>query len=228
MRTRMALLLLGALSGDAAAARAQQPQVPMPQPAVPEIFTLEGEYVRIAYNNEAFASMGYRMASEEVGRDWALLTVGVTLRKPAKDYKLRREHFSIQTPDGKTVALATQKEYEAGDVRALNMRARVVTDSINYFPADASRPCALRLFSDPGSMALPYDETEVSWDRVCMGRLYFHVPGGIQVGQHFLNIQFADSRLQVPFRTLSKEEEKVFRKKWEDIKKQHEAALKGQ
>lgn len=224
----VALLLLGVMGGTATVAPAQLPPVTAPKPSEPEMFTLEGEFVRIAYNNEGFASMGYRMANEEVGKDWVLLTVGVTLRKPTKDYKLKREYFSLQTPDGKTIPLATQKEYGAADLRALNMRAQVITDSINYFPNDASRSGALRFFSDPGGPALAFDETDVSWDRVVLGRLYFHVPGGIQVGQHWLNIQFASSKLQVPFRTLSKEDEKLFRKKWEEIKKQHEAALKGQ
>jgi hypothetical protein len=64
------------------------------------------------------------------------------------------------------------------------------------------------------------------FQRVCLGRLYFKVPGGVQVGQHFLVIKFATSELQVPFRTLSKEDEKLFSKKWNDIKKEHEAALK--
>jgi hypothetical protein len=110
---------------------------------------------------------------------------------------------------------------------ALNMRAQVNPDSINYFPPEASRPCAVKFFADPNqAMALAYDQVELSSDRVCLGRLYFNVPGGIQLGQHFLNIKFANSELQVPFRTVSKEDEKVLRKKWDDIKKAHEAALK--
>lgn len=220
-----AALLLATLGGVSAGA--QTPEVKMPQPTVPEIFTLEGEFVRIAYNNEGFASLGYRMTQEEIGREWALLQVGITLRKPTKDYKLKREHLSITTPDGKAISLATQKEYAAASVQALNMRAKVMSDSINYFPAEASRPCAIKFFGDLSSaFPLGYDEVELSWDRVCMGRLYFRVPGGIQVGQHWLNIQFAGSQLQVPFRTLTKDEEKILRKKWEDLKKQHEASMK--
>jgi hypothetical protein len=154
--------------------------------------------------------------------------VGITLRKPTKDYKLKRADLSLQTPDGKSIALATQKEYGAANVAALNMRAKVVRDSINYFPSDASRSCALSFFSDLGGPGPRFamDDADLSWDRVCLGRLYFHVPGGIQVGQHWLNIQFAGSKLQVPFRTLTKEEEKILSKKWDDIKKEHEAALK--
>ena len=222
----MAVLLLVAVGGGAAGA--QTPQVQMPQPTVPEIFTLEGEWVRIAYNNEGFVSLGYRMAQEQIGQEWMLLQVGVTLRKPTKDYKLNRTSISIKTPDGKSIPLATQQEYQGGmgAISSLNMRAKVIVDSINYFPADADQSCALRLFADDRGPGLSWDETELSFQRVCLGRLYFKVPGGVQVGQHFLVIKFAASELQVPFRTLSKEDEKVFNKKWNDIKKQHEAAMK--
>ena len=218
-----ALLVLVVMGG--APAGAQTPQYTPPKPTVPEIFSLEGEWVRIAYNNEGFVSLGYRMAQEQIGQEWMLLEVGVTLRKPTKDFKLNRTGISIKTPDGKTIPLATQQEYRGGmgAISSLNMRAKVIVDSINYFPADASQSCALRFFSDAG---LAWDETELSWQRVCLGRLYFKVPGGIQVGQHFLVVKFANSELQVPFRTLSKEDEKLFSKKWNDIKKQHEAALK--
>ena len=59
-----------------------------------------------------------------------------------------------------------------------------------------------------------------------MGRLYFHVPGGIKFGQHWLIVNFGESEVQVPFRILTKEEAKQFEKSWEDIKKAHEATLK--
>jgi len=208
-------------------AAAQAPQVQMPKPTVPEIFTLEGEFVRIAYNNEGFATLGYRMAQEEVGKDWVLLAVGITLRKPTKDFTMKRASLSLTTPDGKRLPLPTQQQYQGANLQALNMRAQVMNDSINYFPPDASQPCAIKFFANLDSaFPLAYDQTELSWQRVCLGRLYFNVPGGIQLGQHFLNIKFANSELQVPFRTVSKEDEKVLRKKWDDIKKAHEAALK--
>ena len=227
-RTAVAAALLALVVMGGAPAGAQAPQVQMPQPTVPEIFSLEGEWVRIAYNNEGFVSLGYRMAQEQIGQEWMLLEVGVTLRKPTKDFKLNRASISIKTPDGKTVPLATQQEYRGGmgAISSLNMRAKVITDSINYFPADASQACALRFFADDRGPGLSWDETELSYQRVCLGRLYFKVPGGVQVGQHFLVIKFATSELQVPFRTLSKEDEKLFSKKWNEIKKQHEAALK--
>jgi hypothetical protein len=224
----VALLLLGVMGGGATVAGPQPQPVIAPQPSVPEQFRLEGEYVSIAYNKEGFASLGYRMATEEIGGEWLLLRVGITLLKPNGNYTLKREHLSLQTPDGKTIPLATQKEYGTPDLRALMKRARVITDSINYHPIDASEPRALRFFSDLGreGAELSYDQAELGWQRFCFGRLYFHIPGGIQVGQHSLNIQFAGSKLQVPFRILTKEEEREFRNKWQDLRRQQEAAMK--
>ena len=226
VRGRIPAALLALVVGAVAAA-AQTPVTP-PQPTVPEIFTIEGEFVRVAYNNEGYASMGYRMAQQQVGQEWILLQVGLTLRKPTKDYKLKREHLSVTTPDGKTIPLATQQEYRGGmgAVSALDMRAKVNPDSINYFPNDVSRGCALLFFSDDAGRTLAFDETELGYNRACLGRLYFKIPGGVQVGQHWLNVQFAGSSLQVPFRILTKDEEKELGKRWQELKKQHEAAFK--
>ena len=47
------------------AAQAQQQRpVQIPNPGVPEIMTIEGEYVRVAYNNEGYVSLGYRVANQ--------------------------------------------------------------------------------------------------------------------------------------------------------------------
>jgi hypothetical protein len=220
-------LLIG---GGAAMAPAQQP-VTTPQPTVPEIFTLMGTFVRVAYNNEGFVTMGYHMAQEAIGEEWVLLEVGITMRSPAKDYRLKRENLKLKTPDGQIIPLATQSQYaEAGYLPALNMRAKVQRDPINYFPVEASRACAIAFFANVGSggRQLAYDEVELSSTRGCVGRLYFRVPGGIKVGQHWLYVDFSQSQVQVPFRILTKEEEKQFKKSWEDLKKQHEESYKKQ
>jgi hypothetical protein len=227
----VAVLSVGTLSiAGSAAAQDQSIEAIIPKPTVPEVFTLLGEFVRVAYNNEGYATLGYRLAQEQVDKEWMMLLVGVTLRKPTEPYKLTREALSITTPDGTKIPLATQQEYSAGgaEVRSLTRRAQTVRDSINYFPLEADRPCGLQFFADPGSGGpkLAWDSTELDWQRACAGRLFFRVPGGIKVGQHWLNIQFAGSSLEVPFRLLTEEEEKEFRKTWKDIKKQHEAGYK--
>ena len=197
-----------------------------PEPTVPEIFTLTGEFVRIAYNNEGYVSLGYRVANDSPGDDWMLLEVGVTLRAPTKPQTLKRDGFSLMLPDGSTIGMATQKEFaDAGHLPALNMRGNTVHDSINYFPVQADRACVIGFFSDPTNRvrSLSFDQVELSSNRACLGRIFFHVPGKIQTGQHYLLVKFDNSMIEVPFRILTKAEEKEFRKNWKSLKKEHDA-----
>ena len=65
----------------------EPPKVKMPQPGVPQIMTLEGRYVRAAYNNEGYAILGYRSVQQSgVGEPWMLLEVGFALRDGVPNY----------------------------------------------------------------------------------------------------------------------------------------------
>ena len=73
---------------------------------------------------------------------------------------------------------------------------------------------------------MAYDEVELSTTRACLGRLYFHIPGGITYGQHWLNVKFEKSVVRVPFRILTADEEKFVNKNYKSIKKQVDDAFK--
>jgi hypothetical protein len=223
----MALVLMGI---GTPAVTAQEPDVEAPQPTVPGLFTLKGEFTRIAYNNEGWVTLGYRTANASQGQDWLMVEVGVSLRKPTKNETLMRDVFTLKMPDGSIVPLATQKEYNgAGYLRALNARADTVRDSINYFPVEANQACALSFFSDPTTRgSISRDQVELSIRRACLGRLFFKMPEGktIVPGQYWLYTDFAGSQVQTPFRILTKEEQKYLKKNWKGLKKQHEAFLK--
>jgi hypothetical protein len=227
-RAAAAALACAVLFGSAGQVAAQaDPRIP--KPTVSEVFTMMGQYVRVAYNNEGYVTLGYQNAQRALGEEWLMLEVGLTMRKPAKDFTLKREHFTLKTPDDASIALASQSDYaKAGYLSALNNRAKVVRDSINYFPMDATRGCPMQFFANTGSggRMLAFDQVELSYSRACVGRLYFHVPGGIKTGQHWLNVKFAESEVQVPFRILTKAEEKELKDSWEDLKKAHEASYK--
>jgi hypothetical protein len=217
----------------APAAFAQDIEVEAPVPTVPGIFTIQGQFTRIAYNNEGWVTLGYRVANDSQGQDWLMLEVGVTIRRPAQNQTLTREKFALKLPDGSTVPMATQKEFvDAGYLRAMNRRADTVRDSINYFPIDANQACALGFFSDPTSAArsISYDQFEISFRRACLGRLFFKLPEGTKIvpGQYWLWVDFAGSQVQTPFRIMTKEEEKFLKKNWKDLKKEHEAFLKAE
>ena len=208
-------------------------EVKVPQLTQPGLFTVKGQYTRIAYNNEGWTTLGYRVANSSQGTDWLMLEVGFTLRKPTKNQIMTRGSCSIKLPDGSMVPLATQKEYNgAGYLRALNTRANAIRDSINYFPVEANQACAISFFSDPtkGLGTLSHDQFELSFRRACLGRLFFKLPEGQEIvpGQYWLYTDFAGSQVQTPFRIMTKDEEKFFKKNWKDLTKEHEAFLNAE
>jgi hypothetical protein len=221
------LVALWAPVAPPVAAQAQQPpKVQIPQPGVPQVMTMEGKFVRAAYNNEGYVILGYQAANRSIGEEWMLLDVGMTVRDGTPDYTLTRDRLSLETPDGKTLPLPSINEHREANTQALQNRAKVQRDSINYFPPSANRACAITFFPDLTSRALPRDEVELSSTRACLGRLYFRVPGGITYGQHWLNVKFEKSLVRVPFRILTADEEKVLSKNYKDISKQVEDAFK--
>jgi hypothetical protein len=221
----VALCIAGVLSTAALAQSTQAPQVKMPEPGVPQIMTMEGRYVRAAYNNEGYVILGYQVANLSVGEPWIVLEVGMTVLGNTPDFKLTRDRLSLSTPDGKTVPLPTNEEFQKANLAALQQRANVTRDSINYFPSQASRACRIGFFAELKQAARAWDEVEMSTRNACLGRLYFPVAGGIAYGQHFLNVKFNQSVIRVPFRILTKDEQKLLDKNFKDIQKQVEEAF---
>ena len=199
---------------------------PMPQPGVPEIFTMEGKFVRAAYNNEGYVIIGYQPANRSVGEEWMMLEIGITVRDNVKSFKMMRDALSVDTPDGKNLPLPSVTEFRAANTNALQNRAKVQRDSINYFPPMASRACRIGFFSDLIDPVMAYDEVEISNTRACLGRVYFHVPGGIKYGQHWFNVKFPSGVIRVPFRILTDDEERMFSKNYKSISQQVDDAFK--
>ena len=229
----LAVLALIAQASFPRPARAQSsdpskepPKITIPNGGVPQALTMDGRYVRAAYNNEAYTILGYRLANLSVGEEWLLLEVGIALRDKTKDYTLTRNEVSLDTPDGTRIPLPGIKEYRQANVSALKARERVQRDSINYFPPNAYQACAIQFFPDLDQRAMSYDEVELTNHRACLGRFYFKIPGGVTYGQHWLNVKFADSTLRVPFRILTKDEEKALEKHYKSIKKQVDEAFR--
>ena len=231
MRTMwlMSLILVGLVTlppwQAPTGAQNKAPQVPIPKAGVPQIMTMEGQYVRAAYNNEGYAILGYRLANNSIGEEWMLLEFGITLRDGVPELNLKRDAITLDLPDGKKIPLASIEAQRSANLTALRNRQRVIRDSINYFPPSATRPCRVGYFSDLDQPTTPFDEVNVSSNRACVGRLFFQVPGGIKYGQHWLNIQLAKSMIRVPFRILTKDEEKLLEKNYKDIRKQVQDAF---
>lgn len=190
----------------------------------PQKVGVKGEFVRYGYNDEGWVVLGYRAANESVGKEWLLLDVGITLMKGLKNQQLTPDELSVIAPDGTVIPLASQQEYQAaaGSLAALEQAANRMGDSINYFPPGSKIPCRIGFFtsiSQPDRGAA-YDFVELSWDRACIGRLYFRVPDGIQYGRYFLNVQFDGSAVQAPFLIMTKQELKENKKKFKELEKE--------
>ena len=216
------------LSSPGNAQNQQQPTVQIPKPGVPQIMTLEANFVRVAYNNEGYAIIGYQATNRSVGEEWMLLEVGITIRDKVPNFTMKRDAFSLEIPSGMTIPLPTVEEYRQGEgaVQAIQNRAKVQRDSINYFPPTAHRACRIGFFADLGTPVVSWDQVELDPQFACLGRLYFKVPGGITYGQYWLNVKFAQSLVRVPFRIMTEDEEKLLSKNYKSIKKQVEAAFK--
>ena len=204
----------------------EKPIVQIPQPGVPQIMTMEGKFVRASYNNEGYVILGYQASNRSVGEEWMLLEVGMTVLDKVPDYRLTREALSLETPDGKTIPLPTVTEQREGNPQAIQQRAKVQRDSINYFPTRASRPCAILFFPD-----LDLGRCRTTWwisattapvSAVSISRSLAASP----IGQHWLNVKFQNSLVRVPFRILTEDEEKLFSKNYKSIEKQVKEAFK--
>src|SRR4029453_16433417 len=129
-------------------AQDQKPVVKIPEAGVPQVMTIEGSFVRAAYNNEGYAILGYKTANMSVGDEWMLLEFGTTVRDGVPSYKLKREDVTLETPDGTKLPMPSVEEYRKANLTALNNRANVARDSINYFPPMAPQACSIGCFRE--------------------------------------------------------------------------------
>ena len=149
--------------------------------------------------------------------------VVLAVPKGAPETTIKRSDIVLVTPDSKAVPLATQAQFqEAAYLRALNNRLRTTRDPINYAPIAGAGSRPLNFIGDPsmaGMGALGKNEISISEIISATGRIYSHLPGGIQHGFHNLDVDFGDSRIKVPFDIFTKESEKEFEKKLKELKK---------
>ncbi len=183
----------------------------------------KGTFVRIGYNDEGWVTLGYRTANHSVGEEWMVLDVGLTLQRGVPSQTLKRSDIALLTPSGKVVTLASQEDFQqAGYLRALNRRASVARDPIDYFPASVRSACPITFFANPTGdlgVRLARDALELGPSRGCTGRLYFHLPGGIELGPYNLGVKFTHTMIRVPFGIMTSDEQKQLEKKWKEAEK---------
>lgn len=232
-RNRTALILAGlslpwAALAMAAPAPTQAPDPPacaIPEPGVPEVISVKGKFIRVAYNDEGFVVVGFMSPNRALGGEWMLLDFGATLLDKTPNYTLTRDAITLETPGGQTIPLAPVIEQRGGATEALQWRAIRENPAMAYFPTFASEPCSIPFFYDEFARLLPVGEVELSVHRGCYGRIFFHLPDGIALGQYWLNVKFAASVVRVPFTVMTPAEEQYVQENLEAIQEQLEAAF---
>lgn len=229
-RHRLPLLLAGVLSfwaplAPAASQPQASPAVTIPDPGVPEVVSVKGKFIRVAYNDEGFVVVGSMSPNRAVGGEWMLLDFAATVLDKTPNYTLTRDAITLETPDGRTIPLAPVIEQRGGATQAIQWRAIRENPAIGYLPTFASEPCSIPFFYDELTRLPPVGEVELSSHRGCYGRIFFHLPEGIALGQHWLNVKFAGSLLRVPFTIMTPEEERYVQEHLEEIQKQTEEAF---
>jgi hypothetical protein len=157
-----------------------------------------GETVLRYQGPEIEAVIGYRYASLNLGEEWLIVDLAVTAAG-GDSVKIDRSRIFVRPPTGDAVYLPSQEEFAAayGSLQSKIVRASVAADPLDYFKP--RRECALRFLAEPGA-GLVYPETWVDDRRVCSGRLFFEIPGGVQSGTYVLGIDLEESKVRIPFK----------------------------
>ena len=183
-----------------------------------------GQFVRVAENNEGWVVLDYTTANGSVNEKWMLLNIGLALQDGVKAQTITRDDLKLVTPGDQVIPLATQEEYQKGfkTLDPMNQRASIESQSINYFPTGHTRPCRIGFFGNMEQRVgdLSFDQVQMDDRSACVGRIYFQLPDGVQLGQYNFDVQFADSIVRVPFKIMTKEEAKDFDKQWKEAEKE--------
>jgi len=156
-----------------------------------------GKYILMQKGPDAEVVVGYRYAQNSLGSEWLLLEVAMT-SPPKQTAVIHREKVSVNTPAGKTIPLATQRDFNQayGTLQPILAAADVVRDPMDYWPPRKTT-CAIRFFMEPGT-AVSFDEVTVNDFRACQGRFLFNIPGGVQAGRYVFSIDLEESEVRIP------------------------------
>jgi hypothetical protein len=151
---------------------------------------------------DLIAVVGYRYAALNPGEEWLLLDLAVS-SPIGQSAEIERSMIFIRTPSGTRIPLATQSEFleDFGVLRSVIRRANIMRDGILYFRGGRVN-CLLRFFVEP-NRGLTYDRITVDSRRVCQGRVFFKVPGGVQPGRWTLGIDLQESSVRIPLPLVS-------------------------
>lgn len=130
------------------------------------------------------------------GGHWLLLDAEMSAT--GAPISIPRSAVAVRTPDGEVIPLATQQEFEKGYPELVSpiRQADFFKEGLGYFLPEPARP--LHLFRLHG-VGWVWPTVLLDPSHNCYGRLYFHLPNGVQRGRYELLIQLPKSEVVIPF-----------------------------
>jgi hypothetical protein len=156
-------------------------------------------YSVISEGPELRASVGFGQAAQDLGDEWMILIVQLTVPPMSANADVFRENISVRTPDGRTLPVLTQAEYRQiyGKIRTRVRQALTNTPPLRLH-GGSQRPCRSWFLEDP-AVGFGRDQMPITSFEVCAGPLVFRVPGALQPGRWRLVIELEESTADIPF-----------------------------
>lgn len=176
----------------------------MPNPVTEPVIDEPGRHI-VRYRDTAIEVLvESTFAAANLGEDWLVLNVGLSGMTGAAT-PVDRRRVSVRTPDGTTVPLPSYREFNAAfdQLVSVERRAALASQPLD-FTRGGRRSCAIDFMPRPGSGRSARTVLHVTKNQLCVGLLYFPIPGGVQPGRWRLVIDFEETRAVVPF-TLGQE-----------------------
>lgn len=183
--TGAAVAALGALFGTAA--RAETPASTATD-AGSTIAVYQGPRIQVAVSDQ-YAR--YHPEGQWLMLDAEMSATGGPISIP-------RSGVAVRTPGGEVIPLATQQEFEKGYPELVSpiWQANVLKERLGYFLTEHPRP--LHLFRLHG-VGWVWPAVVLDPFHNCYGRLYFHLPSGVQKGRYELLIALPKTEVVIPF-----------------------------
>jgi hypothetical protein len=158
-----------------------------------------GKYVLRYTGPEIEAAMGYRYAAKNPGEEWLMIDLALTGAQ-GEVTKVERASIWVRNPKGEKIPMARQEDFGQayGELRPKLRQAGIMYDPLDYFPPNRT-DCRVGFFATPGE-GVVFEELTVDIHRVCQGRIFFRVPGGVISGRWVLGIDLQETKVRIPFK----------------------------
>jgi len=186
------VLLVGGLIGWAAGAHAGDTAA-----APPRVKHLGKTMVRSS-GAELKVTVDYRFAEGTVGERWMILKTAVSGTHRTST-KIPKSALHLRTPSGEDVTLPAYPDFAKAypDLESSIARAARISGPIAH-RATYQEECGLDYFPPPDS-GIARDSFSVNDHRLCVGFLYFPIPGGFEAGRYELSVELPNETVTVPF-----------------------------